>query len=111
MNNMNNKKILLVEDDELLRKLYTDLLKGENFVVETAADGNTAYEKIKQGGFDLVLLDIVLPELSGVEIVKKLIDDKEAKPNKKLIFLTNLETGSEIDKIKELGFTYFSMGR
>ena len=103
---MDKKKILLVEDDELLRKLYTDLLKGENYYVEAAADGLTAFNKIKQGGWDLVLLDIVLPELGGVEIVKKLIDDKEAKPNKKVIFLTNLDTGSEIDEIKKLGFEY-----
>jgi len=103
---MDNKKILLVEDDELLQKLYTDLLTGEHFFVETASDGLTAYQKIKEGGWDLVLLDIMLPKLGGVEIVKKLKDDIEAKPNKKVVFLTNLDKGSEIEEIQKLGFEY-----
>ena len=67
---MGNKKILLVEDEPLLQKLYTDLLKGENYSVESVSDGKTAYEKIKQGGWDLVLLDILLPELDGIEKLK-----------------------------------------
>ncbi|MBI4225699.1 response regulator [Candidatus Roizmanbacteria bacterium] len=103
---MDNKRILLVEDDPLLLKLYTDLLTGENFFVESASDGLTAYQKMKQGGWDLVLLDILLPELGGIEIVKKLKDDQEAKPNKKIVFLTNLDQGKEIDEIKKLGFEY-----
>lgn len=70
---MNNKRILLVEDDALLQKLYSDLLTGEQFFVETASDGLTAYEKMKQGGWDLVLLDILLPELDGIEIVSGLV--------------------------------------
>ena len=103
---MNQAKILLVEDDALLQKLYIDLLKAENFFAETASDGLTAFEKMKQGGWDLVLLDIMLPELGGIEIVKKLKEDKEAKPNKKVLFLTNLDKGREIDEIKQLGFDY-----
>jgi DNA-binding response OmpR family regulator len=103
---MDNKRILLVEDDALLQKLYTDLLKAENFFVETVSDGETAYEQMKQGGWDLVLLDIMLPELGGIEIVKKLKEDKEAKPNKKVVFLTNLDKGKEINEIKQLRFDY-----
>ena len=101
---MTQTKILLVEDDPLLLKLYTDLLTEENFFVESASDGLTAYQKMKQGGWDLVLLDIILPELGGIEIVKKLKEDKEAKPNKKVVFLTNLDKGKEIDEIQKLGF-------
>lgn len=103
---MDNKRILLVEDEPLLQKLYTDLLAGENIFVETASDGLAAYEKIKQGGWDLVLLDIILPKLVGVDIVKKLKNEKVAKPNKNIVFLTNLDQGKEIDEIKKLGFEY-----
>ncbi|OGK11884.1 hypothetical protein A2954_05890 [Candidatus Roizmanbacteria bacterium RIFCSPLOWO2_01_FULL_37_12] len=103
---MDSKRILLVEDDELLQKLYSDLLIGEQFTVETASDGKTAYEKIKSGGWDLVLLDIVLPELSGLDIVKKLKEDKDAKANKKIIFLTNLDSGSDSTEIQKLGYEY-----
>lgn len=103
---MDNKRILLVEDDPLLQKLYTDLLIGEPFFVETASDGLTAYQKIKQGGWDLVLLDIVLPKLGGIDIVKKLNEEKAERPNKKIVFLTNLDQGKEIDEIKKLGYEY-----
>ncbi|OGK25073.1 hypothetical protein A3A46_04045 [Candidatus Roizmanbacteria bacterium RIFCSPLOWO2_01_FULL_37_13] len=103
---MDNKRILLVEDDPLLQKLYTDLLIGERFFVETASEGLTAYQKIKQGGWDLVLLDIVLPKLGGIDIVKQLKNDEEVKPNKKIVFLTNLDQGKEIDEIKKLGYEY-----
>ena len=105
---MENKRILLVEDNELMAKLYVDLLKSENYYVESAETGKIAYEKIIQGGWDLVLLDIVLPDMTGVEIVKKLKDDQSAKPNKKIIFLTNLDTGTEIDEIKKLEFDHLT---
>ena len=103
---MDNKKILLVEDDALLQKLYTDLLKEDNYSVEVATDGLVAYQKMKDGGWDLVLLDILLPELNGIKIVKKLKTDKEAKPNKKIVFLTNLDKGIEINEIQKLGLEY-----
>ena len=103
---MDNKKILLVEDDALLQKLYTDLLKEENYSVEVATDGLVAYQKMKDGGWDLVLLDIMLPNLDGLEIVKKLKTDQPAKPNKKMVFLTNLDKGIEINEIQKLGLEY-----
>lgn len=103
---MDTKKILLVEDDALLQKLYVDLLTAEHFLVEAASDGLLAYEKMKQGDWDLVLLDIMLPELGGIEVVKKLKTDKEARPNKKVVFLTNLDKGKEIIEIQKLGFKY-----
>lgn len=103
---MDKKRILLVEDEPLLQKLYTDLLTAENFTVEAVSDGVSAFEKIKQGGFDLVLLDIVLPKLGGIDIVKKLKSENTDLTNKKIVFLTNLEQGKEIDEIKSLGLNY-----
>lgn len=105
---MDNKRILLVEDDPLLQKLYLDLLNAENLLVEAVSNGLTAYQKIKQGGWDLILLDIVLPQLSGLDIVKKLGADPPISPNKNIVFLTNLELGTEIDEIKKLGFDYIT---
>ncbi len=103
---MDSKRILLVEDNELMQKLYVDLLKSENYYVEAASTGKSAYEKIIQGGWDLVLLDIVLPDMTGVDIVKKLQTNNPTKPNKKIVFLSNLDTGKEIDEIKKLEFDY-----
>lgn len=98
------KRILLVEDDPVLLKLYTDLLTSEQLTAETSNDGLHAFEKIKQGGWDLVLLDMMLPQLSGLEIVNKLKTEPPVIPNKKIVFMTNLDKGKEIDEIKLLGY-------
>ena len=103
-NYMDNKRILLVEDEPLLQKLYSDLLKTEGMNFELATGGNSAYEKMKSGGYDLVLLDLLLPELSGVEVIKKLQSDPPEKPNKKIIFLTNLDSGKDFEEVKIMGF-------
>lgn len=103
---MDQKKILLVEDDPVLQKLYKDLLTAEKYSVDTASDGQEAYEKMLSGGWDLVLLDLVLPKLNGLDIVKKLKLQPSKKTNKKIVVLTNLEKGNEVDEIKRIGYEY-----
>lgn len=100
------KRILLVEDDTVLQKLYKDLLTAEKYSVDTASDGQEAYEKMLSGGWDLVLLDLVLPKLNGLDIVKKLKLQPSKKTNKKIVVLTNLEKGNEVDEIKRIGYEY-----
>lgn len=95
-------KVLLVEDDMFLRDIYSETLAGGGFDVSTAADGNEALAKIKQGGWDMVLLDVVLPGMSGIQImdeVKMLLK----KPSKHILFLTNSDDNAALDKV--LGFT------
>lgn len=101
------KKILVAEDDEFLRQLYADVLKGEGFQVTTAVDGEDALQKLSQGGWDLVLLDIIMPKLSGLEVAKKAKElPQPAIPNKSIIFLTNLDKGEEIKEALILGTGY-----
>ena len=101
------KKILLAEDDEFLKQLYTDVLSAEGYTVETAIDGEEALAKVSAGGWDLILLDIIMPKLNGLDVVKK---TKElpipAVPNKCIIFLTNLDKGEEIKEALLLGNGY-----
>jgi two-component system alkaline phosphatase synthesis response regulator PhoP/two-component system response regulator VicR len=99
-------KILIVEDDDFLRDLYTDTLKGEGHEIEAAEDGEVAYQKMKQGGFDLVLLDIILPKMNGVDIMEKLSSEPPGTPNKCVLFLTNIDKGEEIKKALQLGNGY-----
>lgn len=91
-------KILLVEDDPFLQKLYSDLLAGGNFSVETASDGMIAYQKMQQGGWDLVLLDYILPQMNALEILEKLKGEPPASPNKSVVLLTNLEEDEDFKK-------------
>jgi DNA-binding response OmpR family regulator len=99
-------KILIVEDDDFLRELYSDTLKGQGYEIDTAEDGEVAFQKMKQGGYDLVLLDIILPKINGVDVMQKLAGEPPATPNKCVIFLTNIDKGEEIKKALQLGNGY-----
>jgi DNA-binding response OmpR family regulator len=90
------KKILLVEDDTFLNQLYTDLLSQAKYEVTSVTDGTVAYESIKKGGWDLILLDVMLPGINGFDIFKKIKEEKIKYT--KLIFMTNLDSS---DKDKE----------
>lgn len=90
-------KILIVEDDKLLLEVYAETLKAEGYEIDTAGDGEIALEKMKQGGYDLVLLDIMLPKINGLEIMQQIKGQAPASPNKCVVFLTNLARSEEID--------------
>ena len=67
-----NSRILLVEDEPGLSLTLTDLLLSSGYEVETAGDGNTALTKAKSGGFHLLILDVMLPGRSGIEVCREL---------------------------------------
>lgn len=102
---MKKKNVLLVEDDEFLRTLYTDLLK-DLYTLDVAADGEEAYNKIQNKSLDLILLDIILPKMSGVEVVEKLKIEHPEVLKKKIVFLTNLDRNEMVQKVTKLGYSY-----
>ena len=103
---MNPARILVVEDDLFLRELYSDILKGEGYTVETAIDGEEALTKIKAGGYDLVLLDIIMPKIDGLEVMRRIKKEPPQAPNKAVLFLTNLDKDEEIKAALQLGNGY-----
>jgi CheY-like chemotaxis protein len=69
----NRKRVLLAEDDEMLRQLFTEFLTGEGFDVVAVADGLEAFEAfLIQGPFDAVVTDCDLPGLTGTQLVARL---------------------------------------
>lgn len=104
---MNPTNILLVEDEQYLRELYQEILIEQGYKVETASDGEEGFNKVKQGGWDLVVLDIILPKMNGLEIMRKLKNEPPLRPNKKVVFLTNLDKDEEIKEALQLGDGYF----
>ena len=92
------KKVLLVEDDKMLSDLYVEILKDGNYQVKCAYDGEKAYKEIKKGDFDLLLLDIMLPKLDGVEILKKLKKEEALPKDQPIILLTNLSEEAVVKK-------------
>lgn len=93
------KKILIIEDDASLRLGLEQGLLSENYITETAADGEAGLNLALTCGADLVVLDLMLPKLSGFDILKRIREDRLEIP---VIILT--ARGEEEDRIQ--GFEY-----
>ena len=100
------KQILLIEDDPFLIDIYSTKLKDSGFLVEVASDGEQALEKVKAKKPDLVLLDIVLPKVSGWEILRKIKSEANLK-GLKIIILSNLGQKEEVEKGVDLGVSKY----
>ena len=95
-------KILIVEDDKTLIKMYQTKLTLENFEVEVAYDGEEGLEKLKTVSPDLVLLDLAMPKLDGFEFLKKMMADASLKKIP-VVVLSNLGQESDIKKATDFG--------
>lgn len=85
------RKILIVEDDAMIRDLYRVALVDKQYSVEIAGDAATAYQKVQAFQPDCILLDIMLPGVSGLEILKELrTNPAYATQNTKIVMITNL---------------------
>lgn len=106
---MDELKILLVEDDLFLRDIYVENLKGEGFSVTTAEDGELALFQIEKNVWDLVLLDLNLPKLSGIEVMRIAKATGAANRNKNIIVLTNsmLSDPTEVQEVLSFSKEYF----
>lgn len=87
-------KVLIVEDEPSMRLGLKDNLEFENYEVDTVEDGETALKTIRENNYDLVLLDVMLPKLSGFDVCKTLRNEGN---NTSIILLT--AKGEEIDKV------------
>jgi two-component system alkaline phosphatase synthesis response regulator PhoP len=81
------KRILIVDDDEMVRIAVNELLKQEGYDVHSASGGKEALEKLEQESYDLMMLDIIMPEMDGIELCKK-IRGIERHADTPIIFLT-----------------------
>ena len=92
------KRILLVDDEPLIVKGLKFALESDGYETDSAGDGEQALEKIQNGNFDLILLDVMLPKMSGIEVCQA-VREKSDVP---IIMLT--AKGEDMDKI--LGLEY-----
>ncbi|MBU0708131.1 response regulator [Patescibacteria group bacterium] len=102
----NGKKILLVEDDRLLSDLYKEILGSADYEVEIVTDGFKAEEAMKQGGYDLVLLDVMMPQRSGIEILESL-SGKEKERCGKIVMFSNMPFEDLPEHSAKLGVAAF----
>jgi len=94
-----NAKILLVDDDMTLHEMYAERLRAEGYVIVSAFDGEEAIQKAGAEMPDIILLDIMMPKINGIDVMKKLRED-EKTAGIPIILLTALV--QEISKIKSM---------
>lgn len=86
------RKVLCIEDEFFISELYERALKKAGYHVTTALNGSDGLEIAKTGGYDIVLLDLVVPGMQGVEILRELRDPAKSPGFRgKIIITTNLE--------------------
>jgi DNA-binding response OmpR family regulator len=98
------KRILIIEDEESMRKALEEILQEEGFETESAADGEKGLGMICDGSYDLIILDIILPKKDGFEVLRELKKcRKEGEKKTPVVLLTNLNEMSDIQKALDLG--------
>ena len=96
------KTIAIVEDDEILREIYVFILEQNGFQTLTAIDGDSALKLIEEKNPDLVLLDLMMPGISGEEVVNQLRKTSFGK-SLKIIVLTNIGHSKTTKDLKKMG--------
>lgn len=100
------RTILLTEDDPFLIDIYSTKLREAGFKVEIAEDGRECLDKIKEKKPDVLVLDIVLPQIDGWEILKEIKEDRNLKDLKVIVF-SNLGQKEEVEEGLRLGATKY----
>ncbi|WP_139998928.1 response regulator transcription factor [Paenibacillus paridis] len=96
------KTLLIAEDEPILRMLIMDTLEDEGYALEEAADGEEALEKIKEIDFDLVILDYMMPKMTGIEVIEK-ARQLESRQQSKILMLSAKSQQAEQDKVIQAG--------
>ena len=100
------RKILVVDDEQNIREIIKDLLEMRGYEVTTAVDGEDALEKMKFESFDLFILDVFMPRLNGLELMKKI---KETLPLAVIIISTGYSSiNGALNAIRNGAFHYIT---
>lgn len=101
-------KILVVEDDLRLKLTYDIILNKEGHEVERAEDGEEALAKAETFRPDLILLDMLMPKVNGLEFLKR-YDVKKSHPDVKIIVFSNMSMPKEMEEAYKLGATKYML--
>jgi CheY-like chemotaxis protein len=99
---MINARVLLVEDDKFLRRACEASLKKRGFTVLTAIDGEEGLQQARTGSPDIILLDMLMPKVSGIEALETLKKD-EQMCHIPVVILSNSSVEADVQRAKELG--------
>lgn len=104
-----SKKILLIEDDVFVADLYKKVLEKADYEVAIAEDGEAALEIVKQDSYDLILLDIMLPKLTGLEVLTALKEEGSSVAHIPVYALTNLGEENIVKEAYKIGVSGYLM--
>ena len=90
------KKIIIIEDEKMLAEIYRDKFKKEGFDVLLFSEGKEGIKSIFDEKPDILILDILLPDIGGIEILKKVRENGQWGENLPIIMLTNLDSNDHI---------------
>ena len=94
------KKILIAEDDAFLIKFLANKLKEEGFEVDSVANGNEALAKLEKGKYNLIMTDLIMPELDGFGLLKELNERGDTTP---VLVFSSLSQSSDEEEVMRLG--------
>lgn len=104
---MQKKKILIAEDEMVLRFLLTETLEDEGYDIDEAEDGKLAMDSLRYGDYDLIILDYMMPEATGIEVCRWLRSEGGINANKPVILLTAKAEEKDRDLAMRVGVSKF----
>jgi two-component system, OmpR family, response regulator len=96
-------KILLIEDDKDTQDIYKEVLLDAGYDVDTANDGEIGLTKAADGGYSVILLDLMMPKVDGLQFLERIKKNPPKTTNGPIIVLTNVSQDTVVQKALSLG--------
>ena len=97
------KKILIVEDDFYIRDIYSKIFSVSGYEVSISVDGQDCLTKIKTQPYDMILLDIMMPKVTGIDVLRQTKSTENPNKNTPIFIITNLVEQNVIEAAFKLG--------
>jgi CheY-like chemotaxis protein len=97
------RKLLIAEDDFFIRDIYSKVFSLSGYDVQVAVDGMDAFEKIKATQYDMILLDIMMPRMTGIDVLKNVRALSTPSKSIPIFIITNLGQQNVIEEAFKLG--------
>ena len=94
------KRVLMIEDFPVMQKFYKNALEQEGYQLDVAGDGEIALRMVAEADYDIILLDMLLPNVNGIEFLERF---SSRPPQTKIIVLSDFTDESRIKRARELG--------
>lgn len=107
-NKSDKKKVLMIEDEEIFLEMFGDKLRQDGFEVDTATNGAVGIKKAMSGKYDIFIIDMILPGITGDEIVAKIKMEDSIKDTPIMIFSASVDYEAE-KRMRDLGADVFFM--